>query len=91
VGRNDGAALALIIGGIGGGILAYWRGHNDGYQKAKSEDIPYIQALENGNSRLQNQNDQLMAELLHERRSNAQLREELKKRDMVQPEVQKTA
>lgn len=87
MGKNDNAFAALIIGGIGGGALAYCKGHADGYQKAKSEDAAYIRRLEDDNTQLRNSNSISQAELLQERRSKAQLREELDrlKAKMTQP------
>ena len=87
--RNEDVTLALIFG-IGGSVLGYWKGRDDGYTHAKSEDTPYMRALERENSRLQHQNSQLTVDLLQERRRNAQLREELE-RSTIRPRIQKAS
>lgn len=79
MGKNDAVIAWVFIGGVVGGVLGYGKGHNDGYQKAKSEDLPYMQSLENQNSRLQNEKDQLVTELWQERRAKAEIQKELEK------------
>ena len=91
VGKNDAAIAWVVIGGIGGGILGYWKGHDDGYEKAKSEDVPYMRSLENQNAWLQNEKDQLVTELWQERSAKADIQKELERlqKEMVQLGIQK--
>ena len=76
MGKND-IVLALILGGVGGGVIGYGKGHSNGYENAKSEDAAYINSLENDNVRLLNLNRTLQAELSQERRTRMRLQEEL--------------
>ena len=68
-----------LIGGLGGGVIGYLKGHSDGYQKAKSEDASYIRSLENENSRVLSDTNQLMTQLLQERKAKAELQNRLDK------------
>lgn len=81
----------LIFGGIGGGTFGYCKGHSDGYRKAKCEDMPYIRALENENSRLRSEEAKLITELWQERRAKAEIQREIGRlRKEIQPSISST-